>query len=129
MLAEGSNFCKVKEKKHFTIIDQVHLSSLCLRFLLALLVNLYICVRHFVVLLFFISMPLSNMQLTLDTLFKCCPSRLDLYNAENLIVAQMLSLTVDKEVVKLRDSQPQDTQRHVFYSCPVGHNAGCCNGI
>lgn len=57
------------------------------------------------------------------------PSRPHLYNAENLIIAQMLSLAVDQEVVKLRDAQSQNPQWCVFYSRPVGHNAGCCNGV
>lgn len=57
------------------------------------------------------------------------PSRPHLYNAENLIIAQMFSLTVDQEVVKLRDAQSQNPQWCVFYSRPIGHNAGCCNGV
>lgn len=34
-----------------------------------------------------------------------------LYDAKDLIIAQMFSLTVDQEVIELRDGQSQHTQR------------------
>lgn len=68
-------------------------------------------------------------QTTLTRLFISTSSRLHLYDAEDLVVAQVLSLTVDQEVVELRDPQSQDTQRNVLYSRPVGHDAGCRDGV
>lgn len=41
----------------------------------------------------------------------------------------MLSLAVDQEVVELGDGQPQDAQRRVLHSRPVGHDAGCSDGV
>lgn len=54
---------------------------------------------------------------------------LHLYDGENLVVAQVLSLAVDEEVVELRDPQPQDPQGDVLHPRPVGHDAGGCDGV
>lgn len=110
MLDEGSNFCKIKDKLFF-----LYLLTFSLRSSVALIKVLNISIGH----------PIPPF------IWQCShlPCGPHLYNAENLIIAQMFSLTVDQEVVELRDAQSQNPQWCVFYSRPVGHNAGCCNGV
>lgn len=41
----------------------------------------------------------------------------------------MFSLTVDQEVIELRDGQSQHTQRWILHSSAIGHDASSCDGV